>query len=556
MCAEGEGQLISDKVQFGQALEAAVGNCPDAFALTCSPGVASSVLQDTPALHALLGYCGISSYKYRIFPSGTISFEDVEYYESKRIFQAFRSGQLNMLTQNEMLALRSALIVCQNAQGDILAREKYLHDELCRMTAYADDGMDGNEDDCCLGPFTLGLANCDGYADAFCLLCSLADIDCHRVSGWSHADGMVEPRFRTQDGHAWNLVCIGGDWLCVDCTWDDTDAGDATYLYYNIGYERLSWTHVLDTSLLPVSLARETAQTYRQGIEEYALPSLPADPWTVLLSAPSQVAFVSDHIQDLIEPLILQLYSYGASHFRYVSNPGAVCFYHISYVSPLTVCFSGTDILGAIESYKNAGTKDFWLTVPGEDGDTLLTSGASGLSELLTQAPVCFPVSFEYARQGNQIHFMHVSYLEHLLRAAGDEELMQGLLSVCGDRPESFAVWLDHVPEEILFRSLARAGVNTYRYTVSGSRYTFSDITYLSHFRSVSTLHEVREYFTSCRELGRTQFALVCSEALYPALSEDGFSSCWELLSGAGGTAKSLQYATETKIIFFEDVTW
>lgn len=51
-------------------------------------------------------------------------------------------------------------------------------------------------------------AVCQGYSEAYALLCNSAGIDCKLVTSRSM-------------NHAWNIVNIDGSWYHVDCTWDD-----------------------------------------------------------------------------------------------------------------------------------------------------------------------------------------------------------------------------------------------------------------------------------------------------------------------------------------------
>lgn len=60
-----------------------------------------------------------------------------------------------------------------------------------------------------------GLVNrtaiCLGYATTFQLLCDLAGVECITVVGAA---------FNSTGDHGWNMVRLGGNWYCVDATWD------------------------------------------------------------------------------------------------------------------------------------------------------------------------------------------------------------------------------------------------------------------------------------------------------------------------------------------------
>ena len=68
-----------------------------------------------------------------------------------------------------------------------------------------------------------GATVCQGYSDLFRTLCTIADIRCVLLQGYSRGYGW-DP-YREMDkpeelNHAWNGVEIDGGWYLVDCTWD------------------------------------------------------------------------------------------------------------------------------------------------------------------------------------------------------------------------------------------------------------------------------------------------------------------------------------------------
>ncbi len=81
------------------------------------------------------------------------------------------------------------------------------HTRLCAVCEYAESGDLIHS---AYGALFAGHAVCDGYAEAFLLLCACAGIPCMTVTGT--AEGKP---------HAWNLVQLGGQWYHADCAWDD-----------------------------------------------------------------------------------------------------------------------------------------------------------------------------------------------------------------------------------------------------------------------------------------------------------------------------------------------
>ncbi len=85
-----------------------------------------------------------------------------------------------------------------------------------------------------------GIGICEGYANAFQLLCNEAGITCDIVIGIAKG----QP-------HAWNKVKLSDGWYNVDCTWDDPvlsdtykDAYCERYDYFLISTKLLKYDHV------------------------------------------------------------------------------------------------------------------------------------------------------------------------------------------------------------------------------------------------------------------------------------------------------------------------
>lgn len=62
-----------------------------------------------------------------------------------------------------------------------------------------------------------GYVVCQGYADAYLLLCQKVGLPCVVVIG----EGADEGDFKGQSNHMWNAVRLNGKWYAVDVTWDD-----------------------------------------------------------------------------------------------------------------------------------------------------------------------------------------------------------------------------------------------------------------------------------------------------------------------------------------------
>ena len=91
----------------------------------------------------------------------------------------------------------------------------------------------GLEELTCIGAILDGKANCQGYTDAFYLLCNLAGIETHKVFG------------SAGEGHCWNAVRLDGWQYTVDVTFNDSyieDPNERNYIWYNNALDMNQYT--------------------------------------------------------------------------------------------------------------------------------------------------------------------------------------------------------------------------------------------------------------------------------------------------------------------------
>ena len=96
----------------------------------------------------------------------------------------------------------------------------YSHRELARLLYIAVGNSMGYTDDVPNGEYLYaGLCecytNCDGFANAFALVCRLAEIPCIEVNSDDQPG---------EEGHTWNMVLLDGQWVYVDPTGSYDDA--------------------------------------------------------------------------------------------------------------------------------------------------------------------------------------------------------------------------------------------------------------------------------------------------------------------------------------------
>ena len=77
---------------------------------------------------------------------------------------------------------------------------------------------------------------CEGYAEAFKLLCDNAKIDCILVTGLSR----IDPN-KPRETHMWNIVRMDdGKWYAVDATWNDAGDIPKNYEYFLVGSDTVT----------------------------------------------------------------------------------------------------------------------------------------------------------------------------------------------------------------------------------------------------------------------------------------------------------------------------
>ncbi|NXW72697.1 KY peptidase, partial [Hirundo rustica] len=84
--------------------------------------------------------------------------------------------------------------------------------------------------------FQMGKGICEGYAELFEHMCSLAGIQCKKLSGHAKGHGYKTGQtFTGNSDHAWNAVYLEGRWHLLDSTWGSGSVDDSftkfTYRY-------------------------------------------------------------------------------------------------------------------------------------------------------------------------------------------------------------------------------------------------------------------------------------------------------------------------------------
>lgn len=159
-----------------------------------------------------------------------------------------------------------ALLAQAPTEGDDYEKARYVYETLIRGTDYVLDAPDSQN---LYSVLVNGASVCQGYAKATQYLLGRLGIPCVLVQG------QVEPG----EGHAWNLLCLDGDYYYMDTTWGDASyrqTGDATqdqgwmpqvnYDYLCVTTSQLLRTHTPGTDVpLPECTATRDNYYVREG---------------------------------------------------------------------------------------------------------------------------------------------------------------------------------------------------------------------------------------------------------------------------------------------------
>lgn len=152
----------------------------------------------------------------------------------------------------------AARAVLQNLpqNADDFEKLLYVHDAVCEMCVYGDNGNASN----CSGVLLDHTATCAGYSKALKLMLDMLGIPSCTVTGNASDEesGTVS--------HMWLAVCIDNQWSFCDPTWDDPVSEDGRQVvehsYFGLTREQLSMTHSDITMPDTIVCDSETANYY------------------------------------------------------------------------------------------------------------------------------------------------------------------------------------------------------------------------------------------------------------------------------------------------------
>lgn len=169
-----------------------------------------------------------------------------EYSDNYKLLRAVEnSGLIQRLNTEQKQTLSELKLI----QGQIInnnmtdyEKEKAIHDYMVLNYKYDQEGLTAgtltNRSHSVTGLINDKKGVCEAYANTFMLLCRLSGIKCDLVTG-------------TVDNvkHAWNIVCLDGEYYHIDVTNDDPipdTPNEIRYAYFNLNDEEIAKTHIID----------------------------------------------------------------------------------------------------------------------------------------------------------------------------------------------------------------------------------------------------------------------------------------------------------------------
>jgi len=117
-----------------------------------------------------------------------------------------------------------------SSSGTPYETEKAVHNALAGKDVYS---LAAPYNQSAYSSLVSGPTVCAGYSRAMQYVMQLAGIPCYYCTGYAG------------ENHAWNIICLDGDYYNVDVTWDDTDSSpEYTYDWFNKTDDDYGTTHI------------------------------------------------------------------------------------------------------------------------------------------------------------------------------------------------------------------------------------------------------------------------------------------------------------------------
>lgn len=156
----------------------------------------------------------------------------------------YLNGSKRQSTKSELFEVVDKVIEGASIYANEYSKEWYIHDYLCNNTIYDPELHEAGEspyDHDVTGLLLHGVCVCESYAKCTQLFLNALDIENLYIVGRAESGN-------PSSGHAWNQICLDGDWYNFDSTWDDL--APEYQKYYDNAQYYYRWFNVTDDNFV------------------------------------------------------------------------------------------------------------------------------------------------------------------------------------------------------------------------------------------------------------------------------------------------------------------
>lgn len=240
---------FNNKAAFVKYIQDCEKNCKSYIPVTFSNGVFVNA-EDFLNIYKNAQYANIIWWNGKDGKPAQVLYE-VNIYPGAKVAYAYSTGNTSKLTGDERRLYNIATKIVNEAkrQPTPLQMELFIHEKITDMVSYYNVTTNSKTPRHCtaVGALIDGRANCQGYADAFYMLGTMAGFKVGKMSGNAN-----------NGPHVWNTIDFGdGRIYAVDVTFDDASftferrTEYNSYIYFNAPQEILQATHTWNAANSP-----------------------------------------------------------------------------------------------------------------------------------------------------------------------------------------------------------------------------------------------------------------------------------------------------------------
>ena len=510
---------------------------------------------DSDLANTVFSLCGIYTYSYSKRSSGgntRVNLSDIVYYSGKKIAAAWSTGKTSVLNSREKQTLEKAENLMPRFTGSSLEKEKAIHDYICEHTSYLKQKASGiQEKDTAIGVLLNGQADCDGFSDAFYLLGTMAGLEVRHLNGYAtNSEGT--------GSHMWNLLHLNGQWVMLDVTWDNKSDNRISYLYYNIGAERMKLDHSWNDEAMDISVAGKD----NLSLQNIGASIVSASGWdsigstinNTVISRPERIQLrvpANINIRSNTSRLSSLIYGSGIKSFAWDLRPDAVELFDLEYYQYFKYCTTTQEAVNYLASLKyTRGIKEILLIFPEALWQQLSRNSMSGIQDVLYGGGLATETKWSYWSENPRVLITNPVFANGMTTVTSKAQLESYLKQALASEPESIefnyggALRLSS-DISIVGDIVYSCGVASFSWSGGNTRIKLSALKYYPNYIIADSYEDVNAYIRSCYRNGIREFRVYMTAALYQRMMTNNASEVFSLLKAAGFTHYSLFHSDD-----------